>query len=57
MDLVPATVTQVSPLLVTLDGATQPTSAIKISVFVATLNMRVMTVRQGTALYVVGPIG
>lgn len=55
MEIVPATVTQVSPLRVRLDLADSDNSAVKITVFTATVGLRVAVVEQGTSVLVIGP--
>jgi hypothetical protein len=50
----PAVVTQVSPLLVRLDGAATATAALRVSSYAATLNDRVAVVPYGPTLLVLG---
>lgn len=54
MTPMPASVTQASPLLVLVDGATQATPAVRLASYTATLADRVIVVRYGTRLLVLG---
>lgn len=50
----PATVTQASPLLVQLDGSTQPTPAVRLASYTPTLGARVAVIAYGSRLLVLG---
>jgi hypothetical protein len=53
----PATVSQASPLQVTLDGATTASNAVKLASYTPTLTDRVAVVRLGSQLLVLGKVG